>query len=65
MKGNKKSLVDAMEKGINLRGHIMELFESYYHGALMRLVVIGGGESFYVYSYFSVFLLSIFLHMSV
>ncbi|KAK4779447.1 hypothetical protein SAY87_015553 [Trapa incisa] len=40
--GNKKSLVDAMEKGIDLRAHIMQLFESYYYGALMRLVVIGG-----------------------
>ncbi|PKI54674.1 hypothetical protein CRG98_024959 [Punica granatum] len=40
--GNKKSLVDAMEKGINLREHILELFKNYYHGALMKLVVIGG-----------------------
>lgn len=46
IEGNKKSLVDAMEKGINLREHILELFENYYNGALMKLVVIGGGESF-------------------
>ncbi|XP_056165703.1 nardilysin-like isoform X2 [Syzygium oleosum] len=40
--GNKKSLVDAMEKGINLRECILKLFSDYYHGALMKLVVIGG-----------------------
>ncbi|XP_027334300.1 nardilysin-like [Abrus precatorius] len=40
--GNKKSLVDAMEKGINLREQILKLCKDYYHGGLMRLVVIGG-----------------------
>ncbi|XP_030537462.1 nardilysin-like [Rhodamnia argentea] len=40
--GNKKSLVDAIEKGINLRECILKLFNDYYHGALMKLVVIGG-----------------------
>ncbi|KAJ6361050.1 hypothetical protein OIU77_004976 [Salix suchowensis] len=40
--GNKKSLVDAMEKGINLREHILKLYRDYYHGGLMKLVVIGG-----------------------
>ncbi|CAK7323528.1 unnamed protein product [Dovyalis caffra] len=40
--GNKKSLVDAMEKGINLREHILKLYVDYYHGGLMKLVVIGG-----------------------
>ncbi|XP_048324468.2 nardilysin-like isoform X2 [Ziziphus jujuba] len=40
--GNKKSLVDAMEKGINLREQILNLFKEYYHGGLMKLVVIGG-----------------------
>uniref|UniRef100_A0A6N2MFF6 Peptidase M16 N-terminal domain-containing protein n=1 Tax=Salix viminalis TaxID=40686 RepID=A0A6N2MFF6_SALVM len=40
--GNKKSLVDAMEKGINLREHILKLYREYYHGGLMKLVVIGG-----------------------
>ncbi|KAA0033496.1 nardilysin-like [Cucumis melo var. makuwa] len=40
--GNKKSLVDAMEKGINLREQILKLFRDYYHGGLMKLTVIGG-----------------------
>lgn len=40
--GNKKSLVDAMEKGIDLRKQILNLYKDYYHGGLMRLVVIGG-----------------------
>lgn len=46
MEGNKKSLVDAMEKGINLREQILKLFRDYYHGGLMKLTVIGGGEVF-------------------
>ncbi|KAJ7964315.1 Insulin-degrading enzyme [Quillaja saponaria] len=40
--GNKKSLVEAMEKGINLREQILRLYKDYYHGGLMKLVVIGG-----------------------
>lgn len=40
--GNNKSLVDAMEKGINLREQILKLYGDYYHGGLMKLVVIGG-----------------------
>ncbi|KAK6246743.1 hypothetical protein QUC31_018308 [Theobroma cacao] len=40
--GNKKSLVDAVEKGIDLRKQILELYKDYYHGGLMKLVVIGG-----------------------
>ncbi|KAH9668340.1 nardilysin-like [Citrus sinensis] len=40
--GNKKSLIDAMEKGINLREQIMKLYMNYYQGGLMKLVVIGG-----------------------
>ncbi|PPD68030.1 hypothetical protein GOBAR_DD35091 [Gossypium barbadense] len=40
--GNKKSLIDAVEKGIDLRKQILELYNDYYHGGLMKLVVIGG-----------------------
>ncbi|XP_031249701.1 nardilysin-like [Pistacia vera] len=40
--GNKKSLADAMEKGINLHEQILKLYGDYYHGGLMKLVVIGG-----------------------
>ncbi|CAJ1960573.1 unnamed protein product [Sphenostylis stenocarpa] len=40
--GNKKSLVDAMVKGIDLREQILKLYGDYYHGGLMKLVVIGG-----------------------
>ncbi|CAI8597020.1 unnamed protein product [Vicia faba] len=40
--GNKKSLVDAMEKGIDLRDQILKLYKNFYHGGLMKLVVIGG-----------------------
>ncbi|KAJ9698882.1 hypothetical protein PVL29_007786 [Vitis rotundifolia] len=40
--GNKKSLIDAMEKGINLREQILNLYKENYHGGLMKLVVIGG-----------------------
>ncbi|KAL9320134.1 hypothetical protein ACSQ67_011973 [Phaseolus vulgaris] len=48
--GNKKSLVDAMEKGINLREQILKLYGDYYHGGLMKLVVIGGGQANPVFS---------------
>ncbi|GAB2274251.1 hypothetical protein Dimus_009016 [Dionaea muscipula] len=40
--GSKKSLIDAMEKGVNLREHILKLYRENYHGQLMKLVVIGG-----------------------
>ncbi|KAB2088930.1 hypothetical protein ES319_A03G032100v1 [Gossypium barbadense] len=40
--GNKKSLIDAVEKGIDLRKQILELYNHYYHGGLMKLAVIGG-----------------------
>ncbi|XP_054818519.1 nardilysin-like isoform X3 [Prosopis cineraria] len=40
--GNKKSLVDAMENGINLQEQILKLYMDYYHGGLMKLAVIGG-----------------------
>ncbi|XP_068634694.1 nardilysin-like [Aristolochia californica] len=40
--GNKKSLSDALEKGINLREKIMQLYRDNYRGELMKLVVIGG-----------------------
>uniref|UniRef100_A0A5B7A3B8 Putative nardilysin isoform X1 n=1 Tax=Davidia involucrata TaxID=16924 RepID=A0A5B7A3B8_DAVIN len=40
--GNKKSLVYAMEKGINLREQILKLYSDNYRGGLMKLVVIGG-----------------------
>ena len=46
MEGNKKSLIDAMEKGINLREQILKLYKDNYLGGLMKLVVIGGGEVF-------------------
>lgn len=42
--GNKKSLVDAMEKGIDLRKQILKLYKNHYHGGLMKLVIIGGGK---------------------
>ncbi|PRQ56265.1 putative insulysin [Rosa chinensis] len=42
--GNKKSLSVAMEKGINLREQILKLYTDYYHGELMKLVVIGGED---------------------
>ncbi|MFQ6620150.1 hypothetical protein Gotur_000541 [Gossypium turneri] len=35
-----KSLVDAIEKGIDLRKQILELYNDYYHGGLMKLVVV-------------------------
>ncbi|CAF2105579.1 unnamed protein product [Brassica napus] len=40
--GNKKSLSGAMENGVDLRECIMKLYKEYYHGGLMKLVVIGG-----------------------
>lgn len=40
--GNKKSLVDAMENGINLREEILLMYRENYHGGIMKLVVIGG-----------------------
>ncbi|CAA6669259.1 unnamed protein product [Spirodela intermedia] len=40
--GNKKSLIDAMENGVNLREEILHLYKENYHGGVMKLVVIGG-----------------------
>ncbi|XP_051113236.1 nardilysin-like isoform X2 [Andrographis paniculata] len=40
--GNKKSLSDAMESGINLRDCILKLYHDNYYGGSMKLVVIGG-----------------------
>ncbi|XP_020576431.1 nardilysin-like [Phalaenopsis equestris] len=40
--GNKKSLVDAMENGVNLREEILLMYRGNYHGDIMKLVVIGG-----------------------
>ncbi|CAN7139118.1 unnamed protein product [Brassica rapa subsp. narinosa] len=39
---NKKSLSGAMENGVDLRECIVKLYKEYYHGGLMKLVVIGG-----------------------
>lgn len=38
-----------MEKGINLREQILKLYKDYYHGGLMKLVIIGGGEDLFHY----------------
>lgn len=46
-KGNKRSLFDAIEKGVNLRECISRIFQDHYHGGLMKLVVIGGGETYF------------------
>ncbi|KAG2540963.1 nardilysin-like isoform X1 [Panicum virgatum] len=40
--GNKKSLVDAMGSGINLREEILQMYMKKYHGGAMKLVIIGG-----------------------
>ncbi|XP_020689577.1 nardilysin-like isoform X1 [Dendrobium catenatum] len=40
--GNKKSLVDAMENGVNLREEILLMYRENYLGDIMKLVVIGG-----------------------
>lgn len=40
--GNRKSLVDAMENGVNLREEILKMYRENYHGGMMKLVVIGG-----------------------
>ncbi|CAN0903648.1 At1g06900 [Linum grandiflorum] len=40
--GNKKSLADAVDKGVDLREQILKLYNDYYHGGVMKLVVIGG-----------------------
>jgi len=44
LEGNKKSLSGAMENGVDLRECIVKLYKEYYHGGLMKLVVIGGGK---------------------
>ncbi|MCD7468466.1 hypothetical protein HAX54_006674 [Datura stramonium] len=40
--GNKKSLKDAVEKGVNLREQILRLYHDNYRGGSMKLAVIGG-----------------------
>lgn len=49
IEGNKKSLSDAMEKGVNLREQIFRLYKENYHGGLMKLVIIGGGDVFFLF----------------
>lgn len=48
--GNKKSLADAVDKGINLRDRILKLYHDNYYGGSMKLVIIGGGEFFLILS---------------
>ncbi|KAF6174379.1 hypothetical protein GIB67_027850 [Kingdonia uniflora] len=50
--GNKKSLVDAMDKGIDMREQILHLYKESYNGSLMKLVVIGGGLSLFIFMRF-------------
>ncbi|XP_009594332.1 nardilysin-like [Nicotiana tabacum] len=40
--GNKKSLADAVERGVNLREQILQLYHDNYRGGSMKLVIIGG-----------------------
>ncbi|PHT72502.1 hypothetical protein T459_23287 [Capsicum annuum] len=40
--GNKKSLADAVEKGVNLREQILRLYHDNYRGGSMKLAIIGG-----------------------
>nr|GLL33514.1 nardilysin-like isoform X1 [Ipomoea trifida] len=40
--GNKKSLSDATERGVNLREQIFKLYHDNYYGKKMKLVIIGG-----------------------
>jgi nardilysin len=47
--GNKKSLSNAMGSGINLREEILQMYMSNYHGGMMKLVIIGGGEAGYLF----------------
>jgi hypothetical protein len=57
--GNKKSLSDAIENGINIREELLRLYRDYYHAGIMKLVVIGGGNIFFYFSLFvSLFILS-------
>lgn len=44
--GNKKSLSDATERGVNLREQIFKLYHDNYYGRKMKLVIIGGGNVF-------------------
>ncbi|WMV45911.1 hypothetical protein MTR67_039296 [Solanum verrucosum] len=39
---NKKSLADAVQKGVNLREQILRLYHDNYRGGSMKLAVIGG-----------------------
>lgn len=49
--GSKKSLADAVEKGIDLRDRILKLYHDNYHGGSMKLVLIGGGNFSHVVSH--------------
>lgn len=49
VKGNKKSLMDAVEKGVDLRQRIMKMYEDNYYGEFIKLVLIGGGRVFCFY----------------
>ena len=51
-----------MENGVDLRECIVKLYKEYYHGGLMKLVVIGGGKILWVYDVFRSNSWKTFLH---
>jgi len=42
--GNRKSLMEPMSKGIDMRAKILNFYTEYYLAGRMKLAVIGGGE---------------------
>lgn len=41
--GNRKSLGEPMERGVDMRGKLLELYHDHYRAGRMKLVLLGGG----------------------
>lgn len=42
--GNKKSLSEPMERGVDMRSKLIQLYKDHYLASRMKLTVLGGGE---------------------
>ena len=41
--GNRKSLGEPMERGVDMRGKLLQLYHDHYRAGRMKLVLLGGG----------------------
>jgi nardilysin len=41
--GNRKSLSEPMERGVDMRGKLLQLYRDHYLAGRMKLTILGGG----------------------